>query len=147
MEVLTDFPERLKPGAELYVGPGHRPVQIKSIRQHDQLLLILLDSYESREKIGELRNQIAYVKTQNRPILEEGEYYHHELLGLRTIDEDGNFLGVVKEILETGANDVFIVQAESGPEILLPATDEVILSIDLVEGELRVHLLPGLLNE
>jgi 16S rRNA processing protein RimM len=147
MDVLTDFPERFIPGAELFIGPSHHPVVIKAIRQHDKLMLVLLEGYDSPEKAGELRNLIVFVSTRDRPALEEGEYYHHELLGLSAIDEDGHHLGSVKEILETGANDVLVVQPESGPEILLPVTDEVILKVDLVEGLIRVHLLPGLLYE
>jgi 16S rRNA processing protein RimM len=77
----------------------------------------------------------------------KSEYYHHELLGLQVFTEDGQHLGRLAEILETGANDVYLVKPEVGPEILLPAVDDVILSVDLNEKKIVVHLLPGLLGE
>lgn len=66
-------------------------------------------------------------------------------MGLEAVDEQGKILGRVTDILSTGSNDVYIVQPESGPEILLPATEEVILKIDLEQGIMQVHLIPGLL--
>lgn len=145
MEVLTDFPERLRPGMQLYIGPDYRSIHLKSRRWHRDSLLVSFKGYEDREQIGELRSQIVYVPVDDRPPLEEGEYYHHQLLGLRVIDEEGRLLGELKEILETGANDVYVVLPESGPSILIPAIYPVILEINLEEGEMRVHLLPGLL--
>ena len=92
-----------------------------------------------------LRNALVYVPTADRPALPAGEYYHHQLLGLRVTGEDGNDLGRLTEILSTAAHDIYVVRSESGAEILLPAIDEVILEIDLDNGLLRVHLLPGLI--
>jgi 16S rRNA processing protein RimM len=83
------------------------------------------------------------------PTLDEGEYYHHQLIGLRVIlDEDGSELGTVAKIIETGgANDVFLVQSEDGDELLLPDIEPVVLNIDLDHREIRVNLLPGLLPD
>lgn len=147
MDVLTDFPERLRPGMELYIGPDYVPHKLRSLRWHGRSLLVSFDGYDTPEEAGKLRNQTVFVTSADRPALEEGEYYHHELLGLRVVAEDGEYLGVLNQILETGANDVYVVAPESGREILLPATDEVILDVNLREGLVRVHLLPGLLNE
>ncbi len=144
MDVLTDFPERLKKGVTLYVGQEHQPVRVRKVRQMDQLLLIAFEGYITPEKAGELRNQIVYVNANNLPPLGEDEYYHHQLLGIRVIDEKGETLGTLNEILETGANDVYVIRRESGPELLLPAIEETILSIDLEKGEMKVHVLPGL---
>jgi 16S rRNA processing protein RimM len=87
------------------------------------------------------------VPTADRPPLPEGEYYHHQLIGLKVVNEQGDVLGKVKEILATGANDVYIVRPEIGKEILIPAVDEFILAVNLERGELRVRLAPGLLPE
>jgi 16S rRNA processing protein RimM len=144
MDVLTDFPERLTPGKEMAAGPRHIPVQIRSVRGHDQALLIAFQDYDTPEQASELRNQILYTSAADEPALGEGEYYHHEMLGMQVFDEEGNLLGVLGDILETGANDVYVVRPENGPEILLPAIDEVILEISLKKKAMRVHLLPGL---
>jgi 16S rRNA processing protein RimM len=147
MEVLTDFPERLEPGVCLYISPEYQSVHLKSVRQHSKGLLVSFKEYLSPEKVGELRNQWVMVRVDDRPPLPKGEFYHHQILGLKVYDEAGVFLGVVAEILETGANDVYLVKKDSRQDLLLPATDEVILSVDLEAATLKVHLLPGLMPD
>lgn len=147
MEILTDFPERLKKGTTLYIGPEHLPLKLANVRRHDQGMLVAFNGYHTPETAGELRNLIAYVPSKDRPPLEEGEYYHHQLLGLKVYDEEETFLGKLTQILETGANDVLVVQPEGGSEILLPALESVILEVNLEEGKMRVHVLPGLLSD
>ena len=146
MSEQTDFPERIKPGDVVFVGVEHHPVHIRSRRPHAKGLLVAFDEYHSREDVGELRNKVVFVRADDRPPLPEGEYYHHQLIGLRVVTDGDLELGILAEILETGANDVYIVRPESGPDVLLPAIEETILDIDLEAGILRVHLLPGLLD-
>jgi 16S rRNA processing protein RimM len=145
MDVLTDFPERLKAGKKMVAGTQHIPVQIRSVRGHDQALLIAFNGYDTPEQAGEFRNLILYSTTAEQPPLEEGEFYHHELIGLQVFDEQDVLLGELAEILETGANDVYVVRPEIGPEILFPAIDEVILEVNLKKKLMRVHVLPGLI--
>lgn len=144
MEVITDFPERLQPGVTVLVGEGHQPQHIRSRRGHNKGLLISFEGYNTPETVGALRNALVYVTTSDRPALPEGEYYHHQLLGLRVLDDDGQELGRIMQILTSAANDIYVVRGESGSEILLPAIETVILEIDLENGLLRAHLLPGL---
>lgn len=145
MDVYTDFPERIHPGVVLYAGEQHQMLHVRSTRWHKSAMLIAFEEFSNREQVGELRNQIVHVPTGDRPPLPEGEYYHHQLIGLSVVTESGNPLGVIKEILETGANDIFIVKTPGSGDVLLPVIDEVILDIDLDRGQIRVHLLPGLL--
>jgi 16S rRNA processing protein RimM len=146
MEVITDFPERLQPGVDVYVGEDHRPLQIRSRRFHRQALLLTFDGYTTPETVGELRNLLVYVPTQNRPALPEGEYYHHQLLGLQVIDDEGSLLGHLEEILSTGANDIYVVRSQQGSEVLIPAIESVIQEINLDAGRIVVRPLPGLLD-
>ena len=81
------------------------------------------------------------------PVLPEGEYYHHQLLGLVVIDDQARQLGQIAEIVTTPANDVYVVRRPAGPDLLLPAIPPVVLRVDLEKGEMHVHLLPGLLEE
>jgi len=76
--------------------------------------------------------------------LPEGQIYQHELFGFKIVDEGDNSLGELVEIIETGANDVYVVRDEAGHEILLPAIPSVILDLDPVRRLMRVHLLEGL---
>jgi 16S rRNA processing protein RimM len=145
MEVITDFPERIRQGKTLLIGESHQPMRVASRRVHAGNLLLAFDGIDTPEEVGRLRNQWVYVPTSDRPPLSEGEYYHHQLLGLRVSSDDGLELGCLTDILETGANDVYVVRSESGKEVLLPAIQSVILEIDLDKDRMLVHILPGLL--
>ena len=147
MDVLTDFPERIQPKVQVYVGEEHRPMKIASRRETSKGMLISFEGIRVREEVGAFRNQYLYVLAADRPPLPEGEYYHHQLVGLRVLEENGAELGVLESVLETGANDVYIVRSAAGKEILLPAIPSVVKSVHLESGEMRVHLLPGLLDE
>lgn len=148
LEILTDFPERLIANVEVYAGDEHQPLCIRSARQHKQALLVTFDGYDDRESVGELRNKFVYVLTDDRPPLPDGEYYFHELTGLQVVTDKGENLGVLTNILETGANDVYIVHPpDEGKDILLPAIDPVILEIDLEQSQMLVHILPGLIPD
>jgi len=146
MEVVTDFPDRLQPGVTIYVGETKLPLEIQSRRWHGNSLLLGFEAFQNPEASGELRNLWVYVTTEDRPVLPAGEYYHHQLLGLVVVTDDGHELGKMTRILETGANDVYIVLTPNGHEILIPAIEPVILDIDLERGKMLVHLLPGLLE-
>jgi len=147
MEVYTDFPDRLQPGVILYLGQEDLQLRLIKCRQHGKGLLMTFEGFSSPEEIGQYRNQIVYVKSIDRPPLENGEYYHHQLIGLRVVTRDGKTIGTVTEILETGASDVFVVLPESGPEILIPVVDSFVHEINLDRREITVQLIPGMLAE
>ena len=144
MDVLTDFPERLQPGRTVYVGPRRLPLQLRSVRTHNDTLLVSFEGYDDRDRVGLLRNMMVSVPAAEAPDLPDGALYYHQILGLAVVTDEGERLGRVVEIMETGANDVFIVQQEDGAEILLPDIDDVVLAIDVESGVMTVHLLPGL---
>lgn len=147
MEVFTDFPERLQAGSTLYAGDTRQELSLTHRRCHQNNLLLTFEGYQTPESVSVLRNKIVYVLTADLPHLPEGEYYHHQLIGLKVVDEVGASLGQVIEILETGANDVLVVRPEVGRDILLPMINDVVLEIVLADGLIRVHLLPGILDE
>lgn len=144
MSVFTDFPERLRAGKKVYVGEEHIPQRIRSVREHQNELLVAFRGVEDRTEAGLLTNQWVYVLESELPALEEGEYYQHELLELEVFTEDGQRVGEVVEILETGANDVLVVLTEAQKEVLLPVIADVILEINLEEKRILARLLPGL---
>jgi 16S rRNA processing protein RimM len=147
MEVFTDFPERITPGETFYIESGHQTLKLLSCRPHKHGLLVKFEGFNKREQASKLTNQLIHVRREDRPLLEEGEYYHHQLLGLSVIDEENKLLGIIADILSTGANDVYIVHSDNGSEILLPAIDAVVLNIDLDTRKVYVRLIPGLLEE
>ena len=147
MDMLTDFPERLIPGKIVYLGIEFNPIIIGSIRNHGRSFLVNFENLTKREDVDSLRNQYVHVRTEDCPPLPEGEYYHHQLIGLSVIDEQGNALGTFNAILETGANDVYIIRPQEGPDILLPAIESVIQKIDLIDHVMYVNVPPGLIPE
>jgi 16S rRNA processing protein RimM len=145
MDVHTDFPERLKTGITVFVGESYQPMVIASLRYHASGLLVRFRGIKSPEEAGLYRNTWVYVPAANRPELPEGEYYHHQLIGLNVVTDEGRDLGVLVDILETGANDVYVIRAVDGNEVLLPAIPPVVLEIKLADRQMCVHLLDGLI--
>jgi 16S rRNA processing protein RimM len=146
MDLHTDFPERMKSGRKLFVGDDHKPMTLTNVRPHQTGLLVKFKGIETPEEAGQFRNQWVFVKKSDLPPLPEGKIYQHELIGFRVVDEDGNPLGELVEILETGANDVYVVRDDSGKEILLPNIPSVILDLEPGTRTMRVHLLDGLIG-
>jgi 16S rRNA processing protein RimM len=148
LDVMTDFPERLKPGTYLHVGDKKQPLKITRRRPHNDGLIVGFEGISTAEQVAKYRAQTVYVLAEDRPPLPEGEYYHHQVLGLKVVDESGVILGVITEIIETGANDVYVVSNDDRPVrgILIPAIKQVLLDVDLENKTMRVHLLPGLID-
>jgi 16S rRNA processing protein RimM len=138
MTILTDFPRRLRKGKTVFVGEKHEEMEVESTRQHNKDLLITFVGIETQEDANRLRNKILYIQASTLPDLPEGEYYHHQLIGLTVVDEQDKVLGELTEILETGANDVYVVKSSAGEELLLPALEDVILAVDVPAGRMRV---------
>jgi 16S rRNA processing protein RimM len=107
-------------------------------------LLVKFKGIDTPEAAGKLRNQWVYIKASEAPKLPEGKIYQYELIGFQVVDENDQPLGELVEILETGANNVYIVRDESDHEILLPAIPSVVLETDTARRVMRVHVLEGL---
>lgn len=144
MEIQTDFPERLKPGAEVYVGSRYQKRLVVASRPHAGRLLIRFEGLDSPESVGMLRNTDVFVLTVDRPPLRAGQVYHHQLLGSAVVDEHGVRLGELTEIIRTGANDVLVIRRPLGGELLLPAIGAVILETNVSNQVIRVRVPPGL---
>jgi 16S rRNA processing protein RimM len=144
MDLHTDFPERLRKGRKLFVGEDHKSMSVEDIRPHGKGKLIKFKTIDTPEDAGQFRNQWVYAAMKDLPPLAEGQHYQHELLGINVVDENGNPLGELKEIMETGANDVYVVKDESGKELLLPNIPSVVLDLDFDRRIMKVHLLDGL---
>ena len=147
MDLHTDFPERLQSGRKLFIGDERKPVTLTGVRPHAKGMLVKIKGVETPEDVIAFRNQWVYVKSTDMPSLPEGKLYQHELFGFTVVDDADNRLGELVEIIETGANAVYVVRNESGKEILLPAIPSVILEVDSAHRTMRVHLLEGLIDD
>ncbi len=139
MEIMTDFPQRIKAGMTVFIGEDHQPFQIVHRRSVEKGLLLTFSEFTDCDQVAVLTNRAVYVPVSTLPPLPEGEYYHHQLIGLTVFDEAGTQLGKIIEIIETGANDVYVVQSADGKEILLPVLPEIILGVDLEKSAMRVR--------
>ncbi|MFO7634645.1 MAG: ribosome maturation factor RimM [Caldilinea sp.] len=150
VEPYTDFPERFAPGERLLMGVDLVEVKIESVRPHKKFLLIQLDGVADRTAAEQLRGQWLFIDEEDSAELEEGVYWIHDIIGLQVVEEAGNQLGDVVDVLATGANEVYVVRPRAGQnrgqDILLPVIPEVILAVDLAGGVMTVRLLEGLVN-
>ncbi len=148
VELLTDYPERFRQGAHVYVGSetDARPVEISAARPHHQAMLVKFASVPDRNAAELLAGELVLILTEERMPLAEGENYAHELLGLQVETTGGRALGEITDLLQTGANDVYVV-AGPGGEVLIPALRDVVRSVDIDAGRMVVELPEGLLDE
>lgn len=143
VDSLTDFPEHLAEVETVYLGDAAVPHTLAGARVHRNQLLLLLADCANRDCAEQYRKQLVQIKTEAAAPLPPGRYYHHQLIGCRVFSDDGEDLGELTDILETGANDVYVVATPTG-ELLLPAISSVILNIDIEAKRVTAHLLEGL---
>jgi 16S rRNA processing protein RimM len=149
--ILTDYPERLIPGKMLYLGSdvGDARMQsftIESLRTNKEYGLLKLTGVDDRNAAELLRDLIVMVPLEQAVPLEEGEVYLFELIGMAVQTDTGEPFGEIVDIIETGANDVYVVDSPQHGEVLLPAIDECILKIDAAARVVTIHLMDGLLS-
>lgn len=150
VRLLTDYPERLSEMESVFIGrnPESDDVtryHIDQIRVHQGYGLLKLKEIDSRDAADLLRELFVMVELENAVPLEEDEIYLYQLIGLNVQTEAGVQLGKLVEVLETGANDVYVVQGDRYGEVLIPVLDSTIVDTDIDQGRLIVNLPEGLL--
>jgi 16S rRNA processing protein RimM len=142
-QVVTDFPDRFTPGKLVYLD-GH-PLQIETCRPLKDHLLVKLATIDTRQDAERLRGRdLCIPRAEIRP-LPEGEYYAFQLIGLVVVTSEGKYVGRISDIMSTACNDVYIVEGECG-EVLIPAIEDVVRSIDLEGGKVVIKAIEGLLS-
>jgi 16S rRNA processing protein RimM len=147
--IVTDFPEeRFRAGARLLVGPDLQTFTLRSARLQGEMAYLELEGIDGRDAAETLRGAEVLVPADQAVTLPEGQFYWHQVIGLRVEDATtGETLGTVAEILETGANHVYVVRGGRHGEVLIPVIKDVVKSIDPATGKILVEPLPGLLPE
>lgn len=152
IEVLTDYPERIVPDREVFLGrtpddpASTTAYRVLKARTHQQYLILQLEGVPDRNAADLLRERFVMVPIEDAVPLEEGEFYLYQAIGLAVYTVEGEHLGEVTDVLETGANDVYVVQGPRG-EILLPSIDECVIEIDIENRKMTVRLMDGLLGD
>ncbi len=149
---LTDFPSRFRPGLVLFISPPLGQIQrltIESMKPKAKDLIIKFEDIDTREQAESLRGRSLEVSVDELENLPEGEYWQFQIVGLEVYTTDNLYLGRVSDILQTGANDVYVVESAE-PEreqVLIPAIKQVVKRVDLKKGILIIEPMPGLLKE
>lgn len=136
VQALTDNPRRFAARSKLFAGD--QTVTVLKSREAQGLFFVTLKGYADRSSVDRFRHALLQVPESALEPLPEGEYYRFQLVGLTVIGRDGAALGTLDEIIETGANDVYRVRRPDGKDILIPALDDVIVSVDLAAKRMVV---------
>jgi 16S rRNA processing protein RimM len=153
VQIATAYPERIAHMDEVYVGHSpHDPnaaraFAVEGARRHRDYLLVRLKGINDRTEAENYRGLLLMVSLTNAVPLEDDEYYLFQVIGARVVTTEGETLGKVSEVLETGANDVFVVQGGPRGEVLIPDIKPVIVSIDIEAGVITVDPPEGLLPD
>lgn len=144
----TDDPKRFKRLKQVLLEEksGFKTLNIKSVKFFKNLVILSFDEFEDINQVESLKGKSLFVDRDNALKLQKNEYYVADLIGMKVIDENDNELGSLKDVLITGANDVYAVEMNDGKELLIPAIKECILHVDTENELMRVHLLDGLLD-
>ena len=117
---------------------------VENVRYHKNMVLLKLKGINTPEEAEMLRNAFLEIDREDAIPLEEGTYFIADLLGLEVYTDEGKLLGRVEDIYNTGSKDIYVIKDELGKQVLLPGIDEVIKEVDLNNGKIIVHLIPGL---
>ena len=149
VKLLTDDPHRFDQLDQVFLGvDDEEPTARKfwGYRLHKDRALLQLEGCNDRATAQALRGLLVQVPVEDAIPLDEDEYFEHQILGLSVWTVDGTCLGIIDEIIYTGANEVYVIQdpTPGRPEVLIPAIKDVVLEVDLDAGRLTVDLPEGL---
>ena len=143
VEVITDFPERFAPASTVYIN--QKVMTIDSVAWNKGKAIIKLDNIDTEKDAEKLRGQLVEIHHSQLQPLPDGHYYQFQLIGLEVRTRQEELVGEISDILPTSNNDIYVVRGDGG-EILIPATDEIVKSIDLDRGIIIIEPVKGLLD-
>lgn len=144
----TDDKNRFKDLKEVILDTGKEKLtlNIQGVKFFKQFVILKFKGIDDINHVEKYKKASLLVTRENAVKLEEGEYFVSDLIGLEVVSDENSDLGILKEVLFTGANDVYVVKGQDEKEILLPAIKECILNVDLDKGIMQVHVMEGLLD-
>ena len=143
----TDEPERFLDLEYVLLDTGKelRRLDIKNVRFFKNLVILKFDGIDNINDIEKYKRCSLYVTREHAVPLEEDEYFIADMIGMEVCTEDGNIFGTLKDVIETGANDVYVIENAEHGEVLVPAIKECIRSVDIEKGQMMIHLMDGLI--
>lgn len=144
----TDDPMRFKGLKQVLLDTGKEKLtlEIEGVKFFKKLVILKFKELNDINGVEKYRQKSLYVTREQAVRLGRDEYFIADLMGLRVLDEREQEIGVLEDVIETGANDVYVITMEDGRELLLPAIKQCILQVDIGAGFIKVHILDGLLD-
>jgi len=136
---LTDFPERFKTLKTALLDDG-TSLQVESVRYHQQFVLLKFKGLDDRNAIEHLKNKLIQIERKDLIPLPEGHFHVFDIIGLTVYNEQEECLGKISDVLQTGSNDVYIVEQKDKQPLLIPGLKTVVLNIDVANGKMIVKL-------
>lgn len=142
----TDDVKRFKKNMQVILDTGKEELEltVEGVKFFKQFVILKFKDIDNINEVERYRSKPLYVLRKNAVALKKDEYFIADLLGIRVMEDNGTELGTLKDVIETGANDVYVVELSDGKELLLPAIKECILSVDVENRQMEVHVMEGL---
>ena len=144
----TDDPNRFKKLKKVILETKKEKLslEVQGVKFFKQFVILKFKGIDNINDVERYKRCPLYVKREDAVELEEDEYFIADLIGLRVITDEDKVLGELTDVLETGANDVYVIETGEKKEILIPAIPDCVLDVNLEEGTILIHLLDGLLD-
>lgn len=122
------------------------PLHVERVKYFKNIVIVKFKEYNDINQVEQFRKCDIMVTRENAVPLEKGEYFICDIIGADVVEEDGNKIGAVKDVIETGANNVFVIETEEGKEVLFPSIPECIKKVDVENKLVTAHIMPGLMD-
>lgn len=144
----TDDPGRFRRLKKVILDNGKMSadLEIESVKYFKQFVILKFKGLDDIEQVEKFRKASLYVTRENAVRLKKDEYFIADLIDMKVVNEDGSPLGTLRDVITTGANDVYEVALDESGTVLIPAIKECILEVDVENAVMKVHLLEGLLD-
>ncbi len=145
----TDTPNRFQKMKEVILDTGKEELTlaIEGVKFFKKFVILKFKGIDDINDVEKYKGKELYVTRDKAQKLGKDEYFIADLLGIAVVEDNGRKLGHIKDVIETGANDVYVVEMEEKKDLLIPAIKQCILKVDMEAGQMDVHLLEGLLEE
>lgn len=144
----TDEPERFLDLEEVILDTGReeKRLKIRSVKFFKNFVILGFEGVDRVEDVERLSRASLQIERDQALPLGEREFFIPDLIGLTVINEEGEKVGILEDVMQTGANDVYIAKTPDGKELLLPAISDCVKEVSLEKGTMTVHVLPGLMD-
>ena len=142
----TDDAARFKKLKQVILDTGKEnlTLEIAGVKFFKNMVILKFKGYDNINDVERFRKKSLYVTRENAVKLKKNEYFIADLIGIQVVSDEGEELGTISDVLQTGANDVYVVSKDGAKDLLIPAIHACIQNVDVAAGQMKVHLLPGL---